>query len=234
MYTKDPIQKIIKVYEEIVAGVDKKARSNSTLRAYGGIIRSSKGKLVEKIAEEVVQIAWKDLGRKANRIEINRKKMKVPISKEYVMKIKNPVVRDYILKNINKHYYRISTDLHIFIDGKFALAIECKSYTENAMFKRILVDFSLLKNFYNVSNFILLQLESQLGGDYSKLSFPVFGSPSTHTLLSRFDINVNIVTLLEGERKVDRPIHKKEYYKPLKESSIQSAISIVKGVLQEY
>lgn len=234
MPSKNSIQKIIKAYEKVVIKIDKKARNDLSKRAYGGIIRSRKGKLVETIAEEMVKMAWKDLGRRTERLEINRKKMKISISKEYVKEIKNPVVRDYILKNIDKYYYRISTDLHIFVDGNFILAIECKAYTENAMFKRILVDFTLLKKFYRVPNFILLQLESQLGGDYSKLCTPTFGSPSTHTLLSRFDIDLNIVTLLEGERKVDKPIHKKEYYKPLKEHSILNAISIVKDVLRKY
>jgi len=51
-----------------------------------------------------------------------------------------------------------------------------------------------------------VQLESQLGGDYSTDKDIIFGSRSTHTLLSHFDIDLNIITLLEGERKVKRPI----------------------------
>jgi hypothetical protein len=93
------------------------------------------------------------------------------------------------------------------VDDQFKLAVECKAYTENAMLKRILVDFTLLKQVYPNLKFILLQLESQLGGDYSSGKIIKYGSPSTHTLLSYFDIDLNIITLLEGERKVDQPIH---------------------------
>jgi len=64
--------------------------------------------------------------------------------------------------------------------------------------------------------FVLFQLESQLGGDYSEIYKKVkVGSPSVHTLLSYFDIDLNIITLLRGERKVDEPIHKEKFFKPL-------------------
>lgn len=61
-------------------------------------------------------------------------------------------------------------DVQMFIEERFALVMECKAYTENAMLKRILVDFTLLKNVYPDLSFVLLQLESQLGGDYSSPS----------------------------------------------------------------
>ncbi len=69
------------------------------------------------------------------------------------------------------------------------------------MLKRILVDCALLKHIYPEVSFVLLQLESQLGGDYSLSVSGKYGSPPTHTLLSYFDIDLNIITLLRGERK---------------------------------
>ena len=64
--------------------------------------------------------------------------------------------------------------------------------------------------------FVLFQLESQLGGDYSEIYKKVkVGSPSVHTLLSYFDIDLSIITLLRGERKVDKPIHKEKFFKLL-------------------
>lgn len=109
--------------------------------------------------------------------------------------------------------------------------MECKAYTENAMLKRILVDFTLFKQVYPDLSFVLLQLESQLGGDYSLVNSTKYGSPSTHTLLSYFDIDLNILTLLEGERKVDRPIHKHEYYKSLRAESLLTALEVIKNLL---
>ena len=100
------------------------------------------------------------------------------------------------------------------------------------MLKRILVDFTLLKQVFPRISFVLFQLESQLGGDYST-AIPIFGSPSTHTLLSYFDIDLHIITLLEGERQVDKPIHKMEYRKPFHLGRLQSALNICKSLLSE-
>ncbi|MGC8651584.1 MAG: restriction endonuclease, partial [Minisyncoccia bacterium] len=99
------------------------------------------------------------------------------------------------------------TDVHVHVDGKFKIAMECKAYTK-CILKRILVDFTLFKQVCPGLVFVLFQLESQLGGDYSTANHVKYGSPSTHTLLSYFDIDLNIITLLEGERKVYKPINK--------------------------
>ena len=99
--------------------------------------------------------------------------------------------------------------------------------------KRILVDFTLLKQVYTNLHCVLLQLESQLGGDYSDFGKKVtLGSYSTHTLLSYFDIDLNIITLLEGERKVDKPIHKPEFFKELGQESLLEAIEVLKNLLR--
>jgi len=130
-------------------------------------------------------------------------------------------------------YYRIKPDVQVYVDDNFKISIECKAYTENAMLKRILVDCTLIKHVFPDVKFVLLQLESQLGGDYSEVFKGVhFGSPSTHTLLSYFDIDLNIITLLEGERKVDKPIHKSEFFKPLKMEPLIKAINVLKELLK--
>jgi len=122
----------------------------------------------------------------------------------------------------------------VTIDDEVILEIECKSYTENAMFKRILVDATLLKTQFPEMQFVLLELESQLGGDYSELKDITLGSTSTHTLLSYFDIEMHIITLVEGERKVDKPIHKPEFFKPLTRESLEKAVKIIYDILKEY
>jgi hypothetical protein len=227
------IQPIIDAYEYLVKGIDKKAIGEKE-RAYGGIIRAGKGKLVESITKNLIEIVWEMTGEPADRLSFAHKAFKFPIKKEYVDKIKQPNIRQYIRDNIDSYYYRFKPDVQVCIDNKFVIGIECKSYTENAMFKRILVDFTLLKTTYRDLNCVLLQLESQLGGDYSELNHIAYGSPSTHTLLSYFDIYLHIITLLEGERKVDRPIHKSEFYKPLKRESLNRVIDVFKELLEEY
>lgn len=52
------------------------------------------------------------------------------------------------------------------------------------MLKRILFDAYLLKTQFPELQFALVQLESQLGGDYAQLSIKPHGSKSSHTLMS--------------------------------------------------
>lgn len=225
---------IITAYEHLTKGIDTKAKTGIDGRAYGGIIRAGKGKMVESIATEIVKMAWEELGQRPEKLIVNKKKIKLQIRRDYIKKIKNLEIRRHILENIDDYYFPLGVDLHIFINKKFVLAIECKAYTENAMMKRILVDFSLFHEIFPKANFILFQLESQLGGDYSEFKKLTLGSLSTHTLLSYFDVNLNIITLLKGERKVDKPIHKKQYFKPLEKESISTAVECVKNILQKY
>lgn len=225
------IKSLINAYEFLVKGIDTKAKEAED-RAYGGVIRAGKGMLVESLAKGLIEIAWKELGRDLKRLSLDKETVRIPIKKEYIERIKSPEVKQYIKENINDFYYPLKTDVHVHVDGKFKIAMECKAYTENAMLKRILVDFTLFKQVYPDLAFVLFQLESQLGGDYSTINHIKYGSPSTHTLLSYFDIDLNIITLLEGERKVDRPIHKPEYYKALREESLLIALDFFKSLLK--
>jgi len=223
---------IVKAYEALIKGIDTKAQ-NSEDRAYGGIVRAGKGKLVENIGKELIKIAWLDLGKDESRLSFINETIKIPLKKDYINRINDLEVKEYIEKNFEKMFYRIKPDIRVHIDGRFKISIECKAYTENAMLKRILVDCTLLKYIYPHISFVLLQLESQLGGDYSISIAGKYGSSPTHTLLSYFDIDLNIITLLKGERKVDEPIHKPEYYKSLEIERLKQAVEIFKELLQE-
>lgn len=225
------IQDLINAYELLVRGIDTEAQDSED-RAYGGIVRAGKGLLVESIGKRLVDIAWEELRQDTERLSTTKKTVKISLKKDYIERIKSPEVKKYIADNLKDFYYTLKTDIHVYIDGKFVIAMECKAYTENAMLKRILVDFTLFKQVYPDLDFVLLQLESQLGGDYSTSNHIKYESPSTHTLLSYFDIDLNILTLLEGERKVDRPIHKPKYYKPLNSPSILTALEVMKGLLK--
>lgn len=231
------ISEIQQAYNILVSGIDEKAHSEDDKgrRAYGGTIRAAKGMLVEGIAKHLVEIAWQELNGNPERLTFTRKTVKIPIRPEYLKRVKPKEVADYIKANIAKYFYGHKTDVHVCIDEKFVLGIECKAYTENAMLKRILVDFMLLKQVFPNLKCVLLQLESQLTGDYSQPSKSIiFGSPSTHTLLSYFDVDLNIITLLEGERKVNKPIHKREYFKPMTEEALKKAVNSLKELLAEF
>ena len=225
---------IIAAYDKLVLGIDQRALGNKEGRAYGGIIRAGKGNLVESIAEELTWLAWRQLGKTDNKLDVGRKRFKILIRRDYLEKIKIPDVKEYIQRNIDKYEYVLAPDRMVFVDNNPTIAIECKAYTENAMMKRILVDFSLLKQSNPNISCVLLQLESQLGGDYSDLKGVHFGSKSTHTLMSYFNVDLNIITLLEGERHVDKPIHKKEYFKPLTKKGLENAVKAFQSILMNY
>jgi hypothetical protein len=232
MKTMASVEAIIKIYENVVEVVDSDT-SKQEVRAYGGVVRSVKGKLQEYITEEIIKLAWANLGGTFSRLNINSKKIHVPIQKTYIEYLASEEARKHIRENINDYFYGLNVDKHVFIDRKFIMGIECKAYTENAMIKRILIDFHLLKTLYpNISCF-LFQLESQLGGDYSDLPETGYGSCSTHSIMSYFaDVDLNIITFLKGERNIDAPIHK--YFKPLMPEVIEKAVKILGSYLKEY
>ncbi len=230
----DEIQEIIDAYNKLVRNIEGRATDSSDGRAYGGIVRSGKGNLVESIAKILVQLAWKRLKQNPNRLKIVGRRIKIPIKKEYMENLDDEEVKKHIKENLDDYFYSYKPDVLVTIDDEVILEIECKSYTENAMFKRILVDATLLKTQFPEMQFVLLELESQLGGDYSELKDITLGSTSTHTLLSYFDIEMHIITLVEGERKVDKPIHKPEFFKPLTRESLEKAVKIIYDILKEY
>ena len=225
---------LIAYYNKLVKGIDDTATMSHD-RAYGGIIRAGKGELVESIATRLVEIAWVDvLHQSPYRLEINKKKMPIGISDDYIRRIKDSKVQAYVRAHRSELVYKFGTDVQAFIDGRLVLPIECKAYSENAMLKRILFDANLMKEAAGTDTYYLVQLESQLGGDYSRLNDITYGSPATHALLSHIDVNLVILTLLAGERKVDKPIHKSEYFKELRMSELKKAVDIFAAALKKY
>lgn len=210
---KKELQYLIADYQEFIKNIDDKAKKTLE-RTYGGVLRAEKGNFVEKICKKLIELSWLALGGSQEQISFEKQAIHIPLNKNYLNKIESKQVRNWIQENIKDFSYNLKVDVHTYINEKFVLAVECKAYTENAMLKRILVDFFLLQKAFPELNCVLFQLESQLVGDYSQINREsIYGSPSTHTILSYFDVNQHIVSILEGERKVDKPIHKKEFFK---------------------
>ena len=208
------LSEIMTYYNNYINQIESEARRSEDGRAYGGKIRSSKGALVEEIAQSLVHIAWKQILGQPDRIDITGHKI------SYTSKFGDT--------------YSFKPDVLVKIDSKLIMAIECKAYAEIAMFKRILVDALIVKNACNNADYVLLQLESQLGGDFSTLTPNPIGSPSTRALSDFLGISVKVITLLEGERKVDRPIHVRKYQKNLNFTSLNNALNTFKETLKVY
>lgn len=235
---KDRLDQLKNAYNLLVGNIDEDAADNDEGRAYGGIVRAAKGALGEGLAKNLALIAWENIGGVADRIDTVKETYRIPMKDAvgYVRRIQHNEIREYILQHQGEFYYTAKSDVHVRIDRKFCVGIECKAYTENAMLKRILVDFTLLKSVCPNLSCVLFQIESQLGGDYSAAGQAIqYGSKPSHTLMSYFgDIDLKIVTLLDGERKVDRPIHKAEYFKPLTDEALEVVLLRFSDILRPY
>ena len=220
-------------YESFVGDIDAKARAQSE-RSYGGMVRMGKGRMVENVVRKLLRVAWLSLGRAPARLEFNlHSKYEIWVRPEYVEKIADANLRREMRTNIGRYKIRHGADIHVHIDKDFVLSVECKAFTENAMLKRILFDAFLLGTRFPGLRFALVQLESQLGGDYGSADpEAAFGSPQSHTLMSHMDsVNLHVITLLEGDRKVDEPIHKPEFYKPLSRGRLEKAAAMLANLL---
>lgn len=230
--TYSNLEDVVRAYDDVLKTLDNRAKNSDSGRAYGGVLRASKGELVESIAKSIVTVAWKGIGGNPGDLNMDGHQIKLPFNTKNLHNIKDESTRQHVTSHINDYYYSFKPDVLVEIRGKRVLSIECKTYTENSMYKRILVDAALMRTKYPEMKFILLQLESQLGGDYSNLNGNTIGSTSTRTLTSYFDVDIDIITLLEGERDVNKPIHK--HYKPLKLERLEFAANRVKDILRIY
>lgn len=228
-------QDLIRSYNLLVGGIEGEALDDEE-RSYGGVIRAAKGKLVEEMSLHIIRLAWQECGGAPARLSFGDvKTYRVPVQSVYVDQLPEDV-RARVSARKSQYFYRAKVDRHVFVDGAFVMGVECKSYTENAMLKRILVDFRLLTSLHPGLVCCLLQLESMLGGDYSNpLAVPQIGSPGSHTLMSYFpEVELNIITLLEGERNINRPIHQSGYFKELMQESLDLAIKRFSDFLRSF
>ena len=228
-------QELIRSYNLLVGRISDEAESDED-RAYGGVIRAAKGKLVEAMATHIIRLAWQELGGQPDRLSLqDRRRYKVPIQRDYI-KLLPSELRKHIKANKDEYFFNAQVDVHVYIKKKFVMGVECKAYAENAMLKRILVDFRLLKSLHPDLICCLLQLENMLGGDYSQpLASSQLGSPRSHALMSHFpEVNLNVITLLEGDRKVNQPIHDPDYFKELRLESLDRAINRFSRLLKPF
>lgn len=197
-----------------------------------GAVRATKGKLVEDLTKQMVELAWRNLGGDPRYLTFAKGKHYVPINRDYVNR-QPQEIREYIEPRISEYRYGLGCDVQVRVRGEFFLAIECKSFTENAMLKRILIDCSMLKSLFPDLRFALVQLESMLGGDYSELGDIKFGSVASHTIMSYFDVDLTILTMLRGERRINQPVHEERWFKPLTHETVATAVSQLQVLLAD-
>ena len=222
-------------YESIVESYTKGIYSMYGLTA--GKIRGAKGSLVENIVDAIVRLAWHEIGGKANRFDIRKRTSRIAIEEDYVKNLTPETVRNHVDRNKGRYFYKVELDRAVQIDRELILGIECKSYIENAMLKRTLKDFELIvKLLYPTLLFCVFQFENNLGGDYGEASKPVqLGSESTHTLLSHTpEVHLEIITLLDGDRRANREIHKPQFFKELPVENVEICVNKFRNLLEPF
>jgi len=197
------IEDIKREYERAILKCQK-LYANRRAKDTAGAVRYVKGKIVEDITKSVMRIAWSRISSDEGRLRMDKKK---------------------IIIKTNDEVYKLSQDIHVYIDNVFRVSVECKSYTEVAMYKRILVDAKLLKKAVpTITAFFVVQLENFLGGDYGE-KIEAKGSDSVITLNRMCsEINIIVITLLDGDRNIKKPLHVPEYFKPLRNERLNYAV----------
>ena len=228
------INRIINEYTTTVLGIQRQTEEEVG-RAAGGVMRSSKGKVVEEISKLIIKQAWLEAGGNLGRLRFGNETYKIYVREEYITMLPEFLQQEYRADR-ESVFYRAKVDTHVFIDSKFVMGIECKAYTENAMLKRILIDLHLLKTLFPELICCLLQLETFLGGNNTEPSInSQIANNSTYTLMSFFpNVELQIMTLLEGSRDIDRPIHKQEYFKQMKPEYVKHAINRFSALLMPF
>ena len=202
-----------------------------------GQIRGAKGRLVENIVDAIVRLAWHEIGGQANRFDIRKRTDRITIEEDYVKNLTPETVRNHVERNKGKYFCKLELDRAVQIDQELILGIECKSYIENAMLKRTLKDFELIaKLLYPNLLFCVFQFENNLGGDYGEAGKPVqLGSESTHTLLSHTpEVHLEIITLLDGDRRANREIHKPQFFKELPVENVEICVNKFRNLLEPF
>ena len=234
--TQEKLKALVEDFAIALGAMEEDAQNADALgvRKKGGVLRAAKGKIHEVLTEELVRIAWEtELSNNAGRLAINKKKIPIFLkdTENHAKKFSCEPIQKYILAGDKVFTHKLSVDKHIEVDGKLIFAIECKAYAENKMMKGILTDFYLLKTKVPDLLCYLFQLENFLGGDFGKTTKNPLGSPATHALLSHFpEVNLKIITLLDGNRDVHKPIHEPKFFKPLTIDRLEVAVeSIIDG-----
>ena len=173
-------------------------------RDTAGEIRYTKGKIVEDITKDIISIAWSRISDPQNVLRTNN--IKIPIK-------------------TNGETFKVSHDINVYIDDVFRISVECKSFMELTLYKRFLMEAYLLKRAVTtIEVFFVVQLENALGGDYGASITPN-GRSQVIWLNKQFpDLNISIITLLDGKRASNKPLHMPEYFRPLTDERLEYAI----------
>lgn len=111
------LNSLIDIVNHKIQGIEYVAQVDQE-RAYGGIIRSAKGKLLEEFCKEIVKIAWSELDGAKHRLSFSNQKIEIPLRKKYIESIQSEEIKQWIIENYSDFIFKAQVDNHILIDGK--------------------------------------------------------------------------------------------------------------------
>lgn len=194
------IDKIDSFYKKRLNKISKYAIKDNA----GGKIRQSMGDL----GEDLSALAWGEISKIYSDIE---KPIKPKKGEKDQIKCVN--------KNGNKFYAHV--DKHCYINGKFILAIEAKSYLDSCYYYRASNDFRLLKQYFDKKLICVVVSIEDAAKEESK----------------RFIEDEKWVDkafiLTDGKRSSAKPIWKKEFKKKLNLDKIKNFIEFIDNIFCE-
>jgi len=188
------IKKIDAFYIKTIKLVSRYSGGNNV----GGKIRQSMGDL----GEELAKVAWMEVA-----------KLYSGISKPVEPKKGESDIKKCVNKNGN--IFNAHVDKHCYIEDKFVLAIESKSYLDSCYYARASTDFRLLKEYYD-ANLICVVLSIE---DATKESSKKFIEDEGW---------VDAVFILtDGKRSSSKPIWNKKFYKKLNYEKVGKLVDFI-------
>ena len=188
------IEKIDAFYIKTINSVSRYSGGNNV----GGKIRQSMGDLGEALA----RVAWMEIAGLYTDISKPVEPKKGELDKK---------------KCTNKEggTYDAHVDKHCYIDDKFVLAIESKSYLDSCYYARASSDFRLLKQYYD-TNLICVVLSIE---DAAKES-------SKRFIEAEGWIDATFI-LTDGKRSSAKPIWNKRFYKKLNHEKVGKLLDFI-------
>jgi len=160
----------------------------------GGEMRGQRGCNIERFVRKVINKIGKlyDIDFTALNGNDDKKELKIPNTE------------------ISKQH---QVDVHVYLDGKFVAAIECKAYLDSCYYVRACDDFHLFKRFnYDVKNYIFA-LENSIK-DETKMF-------TDHTTENICD---DVFYVLDGKRSSAKPIYIEKYRKSINKKLLATFI----------
>ena len=213
----DLVYKIRSMYEEGITDCKKIGEKKDS----GGQQRGKKGEFVPQLCELFIRGSWDLLGGDFRRISVVRKHILVPVSTVG-----------------NAGSVKIEIDSLVGVDGKPVTGFECKAYTENAMMKRVLFDYSaLVSHAPEFSTVFLFQLQNAMGDGLQYKIGEALNSRLYNMARIQMKMRlpeIRVVTLLPESRSSLRALHDADVTADLSDDRISEIIDVFKDTLRKF